>query len=308
MNRHGSGRSVFLAVCVVSLAWLVVTGRSSAQSPETLAVARLRQLVLVDKEGRTRAELSVGPDDSTQFILRHPDGKRALRLGVLASGDLGISFVGPEGSSRMGMALMEDGTPAIVLRDSKANDRAALHMDEHEGAPSLAFWDPGAKKRLECRASSGGAVYIRMQDPAVRSSISMEVSRNSRATLNLKEQHRAMTMGEESVYYGLAIRSPHVRARLSLLDEGKAGALSLLDSERRRGAWLRGGSNPIGLVLSDAHGRGRVRVAVADDHPVFGLTDKRGQPIVTAEERDAAGVIELHGKDGRVLWTAPKKD
>ena len=145
------------AVAVALVAAVFLMGQGKEKEPPDLIV---KSLTVVDKDGKVRARLEVGPSvplevGQPQLTLFDQNGQRRMRLdhGITVTdqtGNLrallngsGITFLDPEGKStknvlhvlRVALSVLNDGTTALRLMDN-GKLRASLGLLK-DGTPYL---------------------------------------------------------------------------------------------------------------------------------------------------------------------------
>lgn len=146
------------AIGAVALVALLALGaaRSPAQTPSVQDVLRVRQLVVVDDEGRTRIVLGQDPKDTQRrsrgcgMIL--VDSKGSERFGVSTMDDMSVVLgmdaprgVGSPMPDRIGLAVGADGAARIDLIDNRTMIPVRLVADA-SGTGGVEFFDYDVEK------------------------------------------------------------------------------------------------------------------------------------------------------------------
>ncbi len=141
-------------------AWLADPGPAWAQaSPGPAERLAVRQLVLLDEQGRTRGQLGMiqgqpqliildeqgparlvlglaGPEDNDFWILSVLDANRKTRFKTAAKADGGGSMVGVldhNGTARFTIGYTDQGTGGLVMNDAQGRRRFTIGMPAHAG-------------------------------------------------------------------------------------------------------------------------------------------------------------------------------
>jgi hypothetical protein len=89
----------------------------NADSPEAKSI-RAREFLVTDSEGRVRARLGVGTDDSPSVALFDEEGREKITLQTGARDYASIQFYGEQGV-RLSLAAGEDGTSGLHIHDAQ---------------------------------------------------------------------------------------------------------------------------------------------------------------------------------------------
>jgi hypothetical protein len=144
------------------LAWLVlaasIAGCSStadqSRSPEasnpsvTTAVPRqtitVEKLILVDKDGKERAELGVVPGGAG-LALTDTNGKARAAFVVTDDGSPGLTLFDGDGVARATIQLSSNGESGLSLYDKTGSHRLSAIVNT-DGAAGLVFYDKSGKQ------------------------------------------------------------------------------------------------------------------------------------------------------------------
>jgi hypothetical protein len=105
-------------------------------------------MLLADKAGQIRAQLSLGSEGEPSLVLYGNDGRTELGLSVLAKNEPRLRLVDKDGRGRVMLALLQDGSGGVFLSDPpKGKLRVALATNSNN-APTLTFFDPTGQRRI----------------------------------------------------------------------------------------------------------------------------------------------------------------
>lgn len=143
MTRKVGGLHYRLIVTLALLGGFVggtLSSRLFAPSPAVAqpepGVVAAHAFVLLDRDARPRAGLSLLPDGQSGVGFLDGDGTLRALLGFGASSTTGLALLDQEGTPRALLALSPDGTPALVFSDKDGEARAALGL-QTDGTPRL---------------------------------------------------------------------------------------------------------------------------------------------------------------------------
>jgi hypothetical protein len=125
------------SVTLVLLGIIVLLGAAAGKKAKSPAELRGQRLVLVDKAGQGRVELTTMADNQPGLMLMDDAGKPRLMLTLSKFGEPALSFADAGGTRRIVLSLDLYGT-MLRFADDAGNPRAAL-MVPSEGEPELEF-------------------------------------------------------------------------------------------------------------------------------------------------------------------------
>ncbi len=141
------------------------------------------EFVLLDSAGKSRGELAMAPDGTPQLVLYDAKGKSRASLGVSDSD--GPSLLLTDVNARMGdgvmltqdgltlfhkqkqratLALFEDGTPGLSLRDGEEKLRASLLLRD-DGTPHMSLMDGEQQTRADLVLLENSVPRLSLSDP-----------------------------------------------------------------------------------------------------------------------------------------------
>jgi len=121
-------------------------------APGTARSLEAERFVLVDKKGRTIAELAPARDGLPALVFKDEQGRDRVRLALRTADSPALSFHGPNGQETASLALV-DGSPVLTFHDRQGRRRAVFTTNE-DGAPSLRLLDTEGKARAVLGAVS----------------------------------------------------------------------------------------------------------------------------------------------------------
>ncbi|MCP4590267.1 MAG: hypothetical protein GY842_05965 [bacterium] len=184
MVRRSGTVLLLIAVCL----WLGSGALSTAHSEDETAPAEVRasRFVVVDDEGKKRAEFGVLEDGEAKMVVWNQTRSTAVTVGMGRTGmpritlenskaeallDLGILddqypvFVmrDANGRRRLGAMVPADGTTAIGLYDTKKGNRCTVSVGQ-DGDPSITLKDSRGKIRAGLMVASDGTCALDLFD------------------------------------------------------------------------------------------------------------------------------------------------
>jgi hypothetical protein len=126
--------------------------------PELL---RIKGLTLVDNDGKERGLIRLLSGDATLLL---SDGKMSWRV-ILSAGDNGpfLRFLENDVNSRIGIGIVDDGSPGLELADLNGTSRVLLRLDQ-AGAVSLSLKDKDDRVRGSFEVSAVGDPSLALFD------------------------------------------------------------------------------------------------------------------------------------------------
>src|SRR5262245_9067545 len=95
-NKVRRMRLLAAAATCTALAAFLVGG-----APPRNKIVEASTFVLIDEQGKERAQLGVSPDGAAALLLRHGDGFTDARLGLLPNGTMALSMRNPRKSASL---------------------------------------------------------------------------------------------------------------------------------------------------------------------------------------------------------------
>ena len=155
----------------------VGSGASSVQQE-----IRAERIILVDSDGRERAELGITPDGGARLSIRDKSMRKAAWVGVFPDGRPSFSIINsrggayaeltllkdlsrlvlstPGGKTRAGIAISTDGTSGLDLFDGAGELRASVSVDRLGVSSALSFMDKSSTPRVALGVAKEGAAEI----------------------------------------------------------------------------------------------------------------------------------------------------
>jgi len=136
------GISVTASLATMGLFLVFLDGQTALakdNSPPPKEV-RAKDFRLVDKDGRTRADLGLLADGSPALTFFDKDRKARVLLGVANDGSPILLFFDKDGKRRAGLTTSAAGGPDLKLSDKDGKPRAILGLSG-DGEPSLILSD-----------------------------------------------------------------------------------------------------------------------------------------------------------------------
>jgi hypothetical protein len=272
----------FAAVFVVASFTLVIL-LGVGTSPETI---RAKRFVVVDPQGRTRAELGLDEQGNSEkvalrlyetnpqhdvFGIKGPIANASLSIGhagsvglVMIGSSSGIHLVDPQGTERARLEISEN-SPSLYLYDKKGKAGASLDVDDI--VRNFSLYNQHGRADAELQVDDDG------------SDLNLgEANGKSRAFLGVGSGQPALNFSDGE---------GRLRAELGILAESPQKA----------------GDTPI-LRLHDKEGGVRALLGVNDDDtPVLTMTDASRSNVVGL---GIVGVPRLtFFRNGKSVWQAP---
>ena len=148
-----------LALPLLAFAWQ--DSRPGEAVPKAI---KAESFVVVDGQGRTRAELSLAKDGSPQFLLNDSAGKTMIKLFINKDSEaLGI-FAAKSGITQLGLAVDGGAQPHVVLSDKGGKPRMQLAVSQN-GAPSLICIDLEGNMNAGIGMNADGTTWLRNKRP-----------------------------------------------------------------------------------------------------------------------------------------------
>jgi len=143
-----------LSLNLGAMAWVfrVAVPRDGAWTVETLSA---HEVVLRDREGVERGELSTDVDGQTHFSLSDHDGRERIRLSILADGSPGFTISDADARPRAVLGYLPDGTANLVFADAYGISRAVVGVDP-DGSSKMLFSDGSGSIRALVGVGSDG--------------------------------------------------------------------------------------------------------------------------------------------------------
>ena len=149
-----------VALAALGLPLLAFTWQGAAVPKEIKA----ESFVVVDGQGKTRAELSLAKDGSPQFLLNDSAGKTMVKLFINKDSEsLGV-FADKNGITRVGLAVDSGAHPHVLLSDKGGKPRMQLAVSE-QGAPSLICIDVEGNMNAGLGIHADGTTWLRNEKP-----------------------------------------------------------------------------------------------------------------------------------------------
>jgi hypothetical protein len=136
------GISVTASLATMGL-FLVFWGGQTAlakDNPTPQREVRAKGFLLVDKDGKPRANLGLLADGSPALTFYDKDRKSRAILGVANDGSPVLLFIDKNGKRRAGLTTSATGSPDLKLSDKNGKPRAILGVSV-DGEPSLILAD-----------------------------------------------------------------------------------------------------------------------------------------------------------------------
>lgn len=141
-------------------AWLITARGAQAQAVGDTGVVTVRELRLVDAEGRVRARLHIAEDGEPDFSLYDQNEQARLRLFMKPDGRPGLRMLDQVGRERFNLStLAGDAAPYINFLDER-QELSLLLSAGAGGAPFIRFWDSVDRRRMELRVDTLGRPAI----------------------------------------------------------------------------------------------------------------------------------------------------
>ena len=107
------------------------------------------QLVLRNKEHRSRAELGLWADGSVVFRLNDREEKAHCLWMMVPDGSIALRLSDAKGNSRAELRLDANGEPSLVLAGADGRTRTRLGVLGENGSPALIVRDPKNEPRWQ---------------------------------------------------------------------------------------------------------------------------------------------------------------
>lgn len=266
----------------------IVDAQETASRPQVVTVQRL---IVVDKAGRTRAELgmseggaprldladsegrsiasvAVTEDGGAELRLNAMDGNPRVRLAVLGNGAPRLDFtMEQDGRSLASLGLSPDGWPDLRLSGKDGSGRGSVMFVD--GSPRLFLEDKEGKSNALLASASEKSSLVLYKDGKPRAGLGL----NGLDLLNAEGQHRA---------------------KLEIMESGEP-RLSLKDKDDRR---------VVSLSVEALPNKEVPLLAMYDEKDLLrvGLNlDESGRPNLILRERPLLSLIDRTGEDGIFL-------
>ena len=196
MRRPLPASAYFAIGCVIFVLTAALVRPESDDG--TKDVIRARSFVLVDDDGRERAELTVTEDGSARLLFRDKDGVRGPWIGFRSDGVQALTLTDADGFSYLELRV-NDGLPAVILYGDKAGEnrrrRAELSVDK-DGAASLRLMDAAGQvvTRVTSRTDGTGDITL-FSGAKMKASIWLGDDGKARVGLFDGRKKPRMTMG-----------------------------------------------------------------------------------------------------------------
>ncbi len=168
MNRKQFSAVVVLALVaglvggVVSSWFLVGLPAFAQKAPQVAEVIRAERFEVVDKDGKTRAALSM-LEGKPGLVLRDRNGRAGAELGLTDHGWPRLFLTDKNRKVRVGLTLGNTGEPHLVLRDRNGKTRTELSLRD-TGASVLELADKNGKLRAALSLRDTGAPRLLLND------------------------------------------------------------------------------------------------------------------------------------------------
>lgn len=203
--------SGYSAVSIVVLGAVCCFALSAAYVRPTTGPAeelRAQKFVVVDANGRERAEFGMVGDDQVRLTLRGEKQSASIWIGIDKDGAASIEFVrgddkpmlelgvrNPEGTAvivrdgtghrRCGLIVTDKDSSGIVLSDTSGKQRGAFSVDR-TGNVSLKMYDAASTPRMMLSVSSApGGAALDLYDERGKARLTAQVANSDRADLLL---------------------------------------------------------------------------------------------------------------------------
>jgi hypothetical protein len=104
----------------------VLMGAVGRQGGGGTADIRTQGFVLIDREGKPRMDMRIGPDDSTHLVMLDREGLPRISLNVLTPGGADLVLRDQLGQPRAALSVLPDGRPGLSLYDALGTTRVAI--------------------------------------------------------------------------------------------------------------------------------------------------------------------------------------
>lgn len=122
---------------------LVGAGLLMGQAPaKNIKVVEATAFLLVDENGKERAQLSATKDGGAALIFRHNDAVTDARFALLGDGSISLAMKNPKKSASLELA--PDGTAALRINEKYAKSAVEVGIDG-SGRPRVMLLDPQGK-------------------------------------------------------------------------------------------------------------------------------------------------------------------
>lgn len=161
----------------------------AAEGPKSVEAG---EFILRDKEGRTRAALTIRPDGTPGLAFY--DEKATMRMSLdLGAGDEndddtpGVNIYGHDGELRAAMTIRPDGTPGLGFFDKGRNPRLSLDMANDEST-GVNIYGPGGVLRAAMAIRPDGTPGLGLFDESGRVVQSVDIGTDGAARRGLVRQ------------------------------------------------------------------------------------------------------------------------
>ncbi len=267
------------------LATDIVDAQEAAPRPQVVTV---QKLVVVDREGRARAELGVSEGGAPRLDLADREGRSIASVALTDEGGAEFRLNAKDGSPRARLALLGKGEPRLdftMEQDGRSVASLGLSPDgwpdfrlsgkDGNARTSIMFVDGNPRLLLEDAKGQANAMLAAIPDKA---SVVLYKEGKARASLALNGLDLASAEGKP-------------RARLEVLETGEP-RLSLRDKEGRR---------LVSLSVEPLPKKEEPLLAMYDSKEVLraGLNlDEAGRPNLILRDRPLLSLIDKTGEDG----------
>ncbi|MEE8509838.1 MAG: tetratricopeptide repeat protein [candidate division NC10 bacterium] len=149
------------AAAVLGLVFLL--GATKSQKAKVADEIRAGRFIVVDRDGKPRAELSVGPNGKVGLALADQNEKIRAGLGVASDGTPGLALADKNGMRRATLVVRPDGTVRLDLTDKGGTPRAELALSD-DGLPHLALLNKDEKSSAWLTVSHQGSPALILRD------------------------------------------------------------------------------------------------------------------------------------------------
>jgi len=200
------------------------------------------------------------------------------KIAVLVTGVAGLAFVA--GGARRNQENDVIVGQRFVLQNRDGSDRAALFLDEKDGAPVFALFDEDGNTRAELALTQTGESRLAFYDQHGRTQIGLATKSNGIAQLNLRnpDQSQIALTSVPDMFSGLLIydQGGQVATSLTLKYDDHSKDLSFRDREGNTRFHVLSGPE-LGTILSlfGPETKHRIRLAMEEGkEPTIDLFDQ----------------------------------
>ena len=289
LNHATQKWPLVLAICA-AVALLVMGARH-----DSAKVLELEGLIIKDADGKSRLEISTGPDGEVTLSMLDKIGRKRLAFAVSASDGAGIALLAEDGTERLGLALTDEdgGVAGVEIYDKKGTRRLGLVVDA-DGCPKTALFDDSEKIRLNLEVNKNGLPAVHLVDPKGTSRVELVMRKNGSSSIGVNspegEPRIDLSVDDDedrSVFLGiLGTRSVHTMGLVGTNDVSGFVLTDIQGVERiTMGAKTSGTAS---ISFRDTNGRGRVHIGVTQpDWAGLYVPDLKGDRSIIADWPDS---------------------